>query len=288
MVATVAMVSTQHNTPDTDLCESTPSVEQPVMEKRTEWQHTDSNMASDAQYGPGEDGSRSSASDCHALLAAQLTAAYEAARTTADTRRRNAHVKYLAARDAWQNWRDKYRHLWLQHQFGIDPGFGPSWDPAWIRKQFVIQHLAQARRLTTRALKREQLLCTALELGKLVDLEPLPWQDSYFPSDPYYYAESQENALVESAPRDVIRDWLRRLPDAPTDFAGHATVEYPNNMDYSVTKDIEPWESESCVPEKYTKQRIRKTQPAEPPSFTQPLERVEQRKYDSGYQSHWF
>ncbi|KAK5123491.1 hypothetical protein LTR85_002529 [Meristemomyces frigidus] len=216
--------------------------------------------------------------DEQAASEAQVAAAYDAARLEADTRRGNAHAEYLAARDAWQKWRDDYQHLLLHHQSGVDPGFeADGWDSTWTQEDFDVQHLLRARRLTTRTLKRERKLLKTLELGKIVNLEPLAWQDSDFPDHSHYYTESQENDRVESAPKASIVGWLSKLPNAPGGFAGQEIVEYPEGMDYSGSGEVELWESESCVPDKYTKQRIRETQPAEPPLFAQPQESSAER-----------
>jgi len=108
--------------------------------------------------------------------------------------------QYIAELDAWQSWRNSFGTLLQKHLVGIDPGFGAQrWKPTWTRKEFDIQHFAQARRMTRKVCVTEKTLNDVFGLAKRLNIEPVEWQISQFPDQPHYYSESQEDPLAARA-----------------------------------------------------------------------------------------
>lgn len=208
----------------------------------------------------------------------------ESRRELAERKRGEFFQRYKDAYQNWQAWHDSYWNHVDQHQAGVDPGFlDGEWDPEWSRAEFDVRHLKHAMRLSSVASVWEEMLYKALDLAATRGVEPFPWQVSWFPDVPTGYSISREGRMISSAPRIAINRWRSALPAEvastlprpdlesgrvePGD-AGYHPVEYPDDMDTSVDRDVEVWDSTTHIAMPEERRLIRQHEVATPPVFS--------------------
>ena len=186
------------------------------------------------------------------------------------------------------HWDHYHQMLWL-HQQGKDPGL-PNWSPTWRIADFDRGHLRCAMDLSTQLRQAQELLDSMIDLCAKAGIEALEWQDQDFPvNQAYNYTESQEQKLIDQAPRSSIERWRHETADHesllqgqrsvieshhnPRMYPGEHVIEWPSDVDLEIGRDVQAFDSASCVADEnfvfdYRSRRIKQTQPIAPPSWT--------------------
>ncbi|KAK5166973.1 uncharacterized protein LTR77_007702 [Saxophila tyrrhenica] len=157
------------------------------------------------------------------------------------------------ARKDMESHRAGYRGNRGRHFEGQDPGLS-GWNPQWTREEFDIHHLEEAMRLSGILRQLEERLIVRMRLCAWVGAEPLASQANHFTHKDTGYAESLEQEMRDSAPREAIKTWKDGLGKAAKKsteasegrlnlYSPDHVVEYPDTIASKTGPDIDPGDS---------------------------------------------
>ncbi|OQO03856.1 hypothetical protein B0A48_10497 [Cryoendolithus antarcticus] len=135
-----------------------------------------------------------------------------ASNARSDTEVRDAIAPLQNAHTALWRHRETHTDQRLQHEAGNDPGI-PGWDPTWPREIFDREHLREGIRLTREAKRLHELWRARPEEAQERGLGPFAaFQGEMFPHVAEGYTVSEENGMIEAAPRNGILAWMQNTP----------------------------------------------------------------------------